>query len=83
MKFTFPSVSAFIAVSFAALVAWSFSHWTGLSFWTGFAIAVVAMFINGVIAEVEDNAPNGFNNPLPPTEFKPPAPTRDDTDRTG
>jgi hypothetical protein len=27
---------------------------------------VVSMFVNGLIAEHEDNAPGGFNNPLPP-----------------
>jgi len=26
-------------------------------------VVLLAMFINGVIAEVEDNSPGGFNNP--------------------
>ena len=69
-KPTFHLVPAVIGLSIAALIAWGLSHWTSLPFWGGFALVVVSMFINGVIAEHEDNAPGGFNNPLPPEEKK-------------
>jgi hypothetical protein len=36
---------------------------SGLPFWAGVAIVAVALFANGIVAEVEDRAPGGFNNP--------------------
>jgi hypothetical protein len=75
MKFKnrrFAPTPAFIGLSAAALVAWGISHWTGFSFWGAFAVIIVSMFINGVIAEHEDNAPGGFNNPHPSSESKQP-----------
>ncbi|MEJ1973130.1 MAG: hypothetical protein WDM96_11925 [Lacunisphaera sp.] len=57
-------------MSIAALIAWALSHWTSLPFWGAFAIVAGSMFINGIIAEHEDNAPGGFNNPPPSTEEK-------------
>jgi hypothetical protein len=69
-KPTFHMIPAAIGLSIAALIAWGLSHWTSLSFWGAFAIVAGSMFINGVIAEHEDNAPGGFNNPLSPKEEK-------------
>jgi len=41
-----------------------FLSWmSGLPFWAGVAIVAVALFANGIVAEVEDRAPGGFNNP--------------------
>lgn len=42
-----------------ALMSWL----SGLPFWAGFVIVAVALLINGAVAEVEDQAPGGFNNP--------------------
>jgi MFS family permease len=53
------------ALIVAALAGWDIHHWGGLSFWVGFGIVLGAIVINGFIAEAEDNAPGGFNNPLP------------------
>jgi uncharacterized membrane protein YccC len=39
------------------------AYFSSMSFWASFAIAAVALITNSVIAEVEDNAPGGFNNP--------------------
>jgi hypothetical protein len=56
------------------------SHWTRLPFWGAFALVMGAMFINSVIAQYEDDALGGFNNPHPPIEQKPPAKSPDDTE---
>jgi hypothetical protein len=53
------------ALIVAALAGWAIHHWGGLSFWVAFGIVLGAIVINGFIAEAEDNAPGGFNNPLP------------------
>ena len=59
-----------VGLSVAALVAWGGSRWTKIPFWGAFALVIIAMIINGIIAEREDEAPGGFNNPLPPTNPK-------------
>ena len=71
-----------IGLSIAALVAWGVTHFSTFGFWPAFAIVVVAMFINGIVAEVEDNAPGGFNNPLPHDEPKTPMEETPDYNRT-
>ena len=48
-----------LCVAGGALLAWL----SGMPFWSGAAIAAVALVVNGVIAEVEDNAPGGCNDP--------------------
>ena len=70
-KFSFQPISFLIWVSVSALGGWGLSHWNGMNFWGACAIVGGAMFINGVIADIEDNAPGGFNNPLPPEKTKP------------
>jgi len=69
-KFSFAPIPALIGLSIATLVGWGFSYISGLSFWIAFAIVIVSMLINGFIAEAEDNAPGGFNNPAPPDTTK-------------
>jgi len=59
-------------MSVAGLAAWGLSHWTELSFWAAFAIVAGSMFINGIVAQFEDEAPGGFNNPHPPAQPKTP-----------
>jgi len=41
-----------------------------LPFWASFIIVVVAMALNGILAEYEDNLPGGFNNPMSEDEIK-------------
>ncbi len=41
------------------LLAWL----SGMPIWGGAVIVAVALFVNAVIAEVEDSASGGFNNP--------------------
>ena len=79
-KFSFAPIPALIGLSFAALFSWGLSHWTGLSFWAAFPITIAAMLINGLIADAEDNAPGGFNNPLP--RDNPRTPPEDANDKT-
>ncbi|MDQ3566399.1 MAG: hypothetical protein M3436_20765 [Pseudomonadota bacterium] len=81
-KFTFHRISFLIALSAASLVGWALSYFSGLSFWIAFFIVIAAMLINGFIAEVEDNAPGGFNNPLPPAQPKSPTTTSDDSTKS-
>jgi hypothetical protein len=80
-KPTFRVIPALLGLAVAASIAWGLSHWTSLPFWGAFALVAGSMIINGVIAEREDKAPGGFNNPLPPEEEKKepiqsPVPTR-------
>ena len=64
-KYSFHPVPAIIGLSVAALLAWGLSHWAVLPFWGAFSIVVCSMVINGIIAQIEDDAPGGFNNPTP------------------
>ena len=52
-----------VSIIIASCVAGTISYFSGLSFWVVLIVTVVAMFIIGIVAEVEDNAPGGFNNP--------------------
>ena len=72
-KPSFSLVPALIGLSVAALVAWGVSHLSGFGFWPFFAIVVVAMLINGFVAEAEDDAPVGFNHPLPRDQSQTPS----------
>ena len=64
-KFRFHPKLAVVGFSVAALIAWGLSHWTELPFWGALLIVFCAMFINGIIAQYEDDATGGFNNPTP------------------
>lgn len=66
MKSRFALIPALISLSIAAVVAWGIAHFSRLGFWPAYGIVVAAMLINGIVAEAEDDAPGGFNNPLPP-----------------
>jgi len=59
-----------IGLSVATLIAAGLSYWTALPFLGAFVLVLGAMLINGVIAEKEDNAPGGFNNPTLPADSK-------------
>lgn len=52
---------SFIAI--CALIAWGLHHWGGLNFWAGIGLVAFALFLNGVLAEIEDRMPGGFLNP--------------------
>jgi hypothetical protein len=47
-----------LCVSGGALIVW----WSGMPFLGGVAIVAAALFVNGVVAEIEDNAPGSFLN---------------------
>jgi hypothetical protein len=67
MKFKsikFAPLPAIIGLAVAMLIAWGISRWTRFPFW----IVIVAMIVNGIIAQHEDDAPGGFNNPHPPKQ---------------
>lgn len=62
--------SLFISLTIASVIGLILHLLSGLGWWTSFAIGFVAMLINGIIATVEDNAPDGFNNPKPNEDEK-------------
>jgi ribose/xylose/arabinose/galactoside ABC-type transport system permease subunit len=64
LKYT--AVGLAIAVIIGALISW----FSSLPFWASFAIVVVSMVLNGVLAEYEDNRPGGFNNPMSGDQIK-------------
>lgn len=60
----FFSFTHFLAgIAIAALAALAVRALTGLPFWVCFAMAVVALLVNGWLATREDNQPGGFNDP--------------------
>jgi hypothetical protein len=46
-----------------AAVAWGGAALAGWSFLWVFAVAAIAIFVNGLFATLEDDLPGGFNNP--------------------
>lgn len=51
----------FIAIAVNAVIAGVISYFADIPFFAIFALCVVAMFLNGLLAEFEDNRPGGFN----------------------
>ncbi len=52
-----------ISILIASIVAAIITHFSSLPFWVVLLMILVAMYINGVVAEREDNEPGGFLNP--------------------
>jgi len=52
-------LSMLLTAALAALLA----LFAGMPFWVAFAIAVAALLVNGLVAEIEDRRPGGFLNP--------------------
>lgn len=65
-KFSFWQFSTFITTS--AAFGYCLDRWLGIGFWAGALLVAFALLVNGWIAEIEDNAPGGFNNPKPPVK---------------
>lgn len=59
-----------IGLAISAIIGALISWLSSLPFWTSFAIAILAIILNGILAEYEDNLPVGFNNPMPEDEIK-------------
>lgn len=55
-----------VPVILIGILALSIHALFGVNFWIVFAMVLAAFFINGLIAEREDNKPGGFNNPIHP-----------------
>ena len=47
----------------SALLAVGLSAISGMSFLASFAISTIAIFVDGLVATLEDDLPGGFNNP--------------------
>ena len=62
----YTAIGLMIAAIIGALITWL----SKLPFWASFMIVVVAMVLNGILAEYEDNLPGGFNNPMPEDEIR-------------
>ena len=59
-----------VGLTIAAIIGALISMFSDLPFWASFIIVVVAMALNGILAEYEDNLPGGFNNPMSEDEIK-------------
>ena len=53
----------FVSTSVIALIAGGISWWAKLNFWLIFLMMLGSVWINGIIATLEDDMPGGFNNP--------------------
>lgn len=60
--------SFIVGVSIAAGLGLLVHFLSGLGLWLSFAVGIVALLVNGIIAIIEDEAPGGFNNPRPISE---------------
>lgn len=52
-----------ISMALVTLAAFALRAVSALPFWGCFAIAVIALLLNGWLATWEDEQPGGFNNP--------------------
>ena len=59
-----------VGLTIAAIISALISTVSDLLFWASFIIVVVAMMLNGILAEYEDNLPGGFNNPMSEDKIK-------------
>ncbi len=59
-----------LGLGIAAAIGLIISPLSNLPFWAAFIIVVVAMFLNSLLAEYEDNLPGGFNNPMSQEEIE-------------
>jgi hypothetical protein len=53
----------FLAIFICVIAGALLSYFSGLSFGYSALICIVAMLINGFVATIEDELPDGFNNP--------------------
>jgi hypothetical protein len=60
-----PKVPPWLFILWAAMaaIAYFVSRWLHINYWLALGIIVVAMLVNGFLAEWEDNQPGGFNAP--------------------
>jgi len=52
-----------VSITIVSCVAGVISYFSGFSFWIILGITVAAMLINSIVAEAEDNASGGVDNP--------------------
>ena len=45
------------------IIAGAISYFAELKFWVLFLIVLGVVFVNGIVAEIEDKSPGGFENP--------------------
>ena len=53
----------YASLGLIALVAAAISFFSGINFLITVPIIVIAMFVNAMVMDIEDNAPGGFLNP--------------------
>jgi hypothetical protein len=63
MSISFQPKYFFGGLAASAALAGAVTYFSGLSFWLIWPLLIVALVINGLLAEWEDNQPGGFNNP--------------------
>ena len=70
MKYPINLKYTLFGLGIAAAIGFIISALSNLPFWAATIIVAVAMFLNGLLAEYEDNLPGGFNNPMSEGEIR-------------
>ena len=70
MKYPINLKYTLVGLGIAATIGLILSAFTNLPIWASIIMVAVAMFLNGLLAEYEDNLPGGFNNPMSPEEIE-------------
>jgi NAD/NADP transhydrogenase alpha subunit len=70
MKYSIDPKYTLFGLGIAAAIGFIISALSNLPFWAATIIVAVAMFLNGLLAQYEDNLPGGFNNPMSQEEIK-------------
>ena len=52
-----------ISIAVIFVIGYLLHYLSGMSLWISVLIVAAGVFVNGLIAEWEDNRPGGFNNP--------------------
>ena len=65
MKRWLDSRSFWTGLGIVSLLAWGLHALSHLNVWVCFGIALVAMWLNGIVATIEDERPGGLHNPKP------------------
>jgi len=53
----------FIGLIISAIISAIISYFSDISFWIIYPIIIIALYLNSLLLDYEDNLPGGFNNP--------------------
>ena len=52
-----------IGLIISAIISAIISYFSDISFWIIYPIIIIALYLNSLLLDYEDNLPGGFNNP--------------------